>query len=330
MTRKSSALDERLIEFLADGQFHSGQHLADQLGVSRTSINKHISNLEALQLDVFRVHGKGYKLAQPIQLLDYQNLQVALSKPDIPLYLKRVTSSTHDDLRALLHASPEHQLPPGTCVLAEMQRQGRGRRGRNWLSPFGSNLYASFYWPLPDGLNSALGLSVAVGLGVAQVLINAGIEGVNVKWPNDVYIQGHKVAGILVELEGESTGVGHALVGVGLNLSMPERFAQDIEQPFTDVARHVGAPLNRQAWAIELIERVRGVLHEFRQHGLTELIPVWKRLDFFYNKPINIMLGQHIQRGIGQGIDNHGALLVRQDNLLKRYFGGEISIRAGQ
>lgn len=329
MTKRARNIDDQLIEKLADGQFHSGQHLADDLGVSRTAINKHIGKLEQLQLDIFRVHGKGYRLAKPLQLLRYEKLLHDIHDQQAKLYLKRVTSSTHDDLKQLLYDAPATTLSAGTCVLAEMQTEGRGRRGRTWSSPFGSNLYASFFWPLEDGLNSALGLSVAVGIRLAEILEKAGIGGVSVKWPNDVYIQQEKVAGILVELEGQSTGAGRAFIGIGLNLQMPAQSAAQITQPFTDVQKHLSEPIDRHHWATQIINGMRDALSDFSRHGLTELVPVWRRLDHFYGQPIRIILGQHEQIGIGQGIDSHGALLVRQDNGLKRYFGGEISIRSG-
>lgn len=329
MTKRARHIGSQLIEKLADGQFHSGQQLANELGVSRTAINKHIGKLEQLELDIFRVHGKGYRLAAPLQLLRYEKLLHDIHDQQAKLYLKRVTSSTHDDLKQLLYDAPAATLAAGTCVLAEMQTKGRGRRGRTWSSPFGSNLYASFFWPLEDGLNSALGLSVAIGIRLAELLEKAGIEGVSVKWPNDVYIQAEKVAGILVELEGQPTGVGHAFIGIGLNLQMPTHSAEQITQPFTDVQTHVSDPVDRHHWAIQIINGMRDALDDFSRHGLTDLVPVWRRLDHFYGQPIRIILGQHEQVGMGQGIDSHGALLVRQDNGLKRYFGGEISIRSG-
>ena len=328
MSKRRSNIDELLIARLADGQFHSGQDLADELGVSRTAINKHMNNLERFFLDIFRVHGKGYRLAQPLQLLAPATIKGALPVNSAPVYVKHITSSTHDDLSILLKNAPNQRMTAGACVIAEMQTHGRGRRGRSWLSPFGSNLYASFYWPLPNGLNSALGLSVAMGLGLAQLLQAAGVDEVSVKWPNDVYVQGKKIAGILVELEGESTGMGHAFIGIGLNLSMPERLRATIGQPFTDVQRHLLEPLDRNQWAVDLINHIRTMLITFEQQGLENLTEEWRRLDYFYNQPIRVLLGQHEQQGIGQGIDSHGALLVRQGNGLKRYFGGEISIRA--
>lgn len=328
MSKRRRNIDELLIERLADGQFHSGQDLADELGVSRTAINKHMNALERFHMDIFRVHGKGYRLAQPLQLLQRTAIESALPANSAPVYVKHVTSSTHDDLSIILKNAPNQRLLPGTCVVAEMQTHGRGRRGRTWLSPFGSNLYASFYWPLPNGLNSALGLSVAIGLALAKLLQAAGITDVSVKWPNDVYVGGEKIAGILVELEGESTGMGHALIGIGLNLSMPKRLRATIEQPFTDVQTHLAMPLERNQWTVDLISQIRTILLSFEQHGLQNLTEEWKHLDHFYNQPIRVLLGQHEQQGIGQGIDSHGALLVRQGNGLKRYFGGEISIRA--
>lgn len=327
MTAQSVKIDDELVSILADGQFHSGQQLAEQLGVSRTAVNKHINALEALQLDVFRVHGKGYRLPEPLQLLQPLTLQEQLGD-SAPLSIRRITTSTNDDLKAWLEQ--ESVLPAGSAVIAEMQTAGRGRRGKPWLSPFGANLYLSVYWPLENGLSSALGLSVAIGLGLATALIEQGIEDVSVKWPNDIYIQGAKVAGVLVELEGQATSEGHALVGIGLNLSMPDRFKATIDQPFTDIQSHLNAPVVRQHWAALLITSTRQALQQFQQHGLSSQIEQWRALDFFYNQPVRILLGKHQQKGIAKGIDEHGALMVKQADGLKRYFGGEVSIRAEQ
>jgi BirA family transcriptional regulator, biotin operon repressor / biotin---[acetyl-CoA-carboxylase] ligase len=330
MKRNTANVDNRLIEKLADGQFHSGQTLADELGISRTAVNKRIGALEALHLDIFRVHGKGYRLAKPLELLNYNKLHQLLATSQVPLYLKRVTTSTHDDLKDIVRETVGSSLTPGTAVVAEMQTAGRGRRGKHWLSPFGANLYASFYWPLEHGLNSALGLSVAVGIKLATLLQTRGLRDVTVKWPNDIYVQGAKVAGVLVELEGQTNGAGHALIGVGLNLDMPQRFLNQIEQSFTDIQQHLDTPVNRHQWAAALVDTTRDALREFEQLGLEPLIPSWRRLDHFYGKPIRVLLGNHVQLGIGQGIDDHGALLVNQENGTKRYFGGEISIRAAE
>jgi BirA family biotin operon repressor/biotin-[acetyl-CoA-carboxylase] ligase len=327
MKRKTQIIENTLIERLADGQFHSGQRLAEEFDVSRAAINKRIASLEQLDLDIFKVQGKGYRLAAPLQLLNAETLRQNLVDP-ANVHLRRVTTSTHDDLKLLLADSGGEPLPAGTAVIAEMQTAGRGRRGKTWLSPFGSNLYMSMYWPLREGLNGALGLSVMMGIQLARLMRAKGIEDVSVKWPNDVYIAGAKVAGILIELEGQPMGEGHALIGIGLNLAMPERFKTSIEQPYTDIKSHLRGPLVRHEWAAELVNSCRRALSSFESSGLADYQREWVELDHFYQQPVRVLLGNHEQQGIAEGIDENGALLVRQDGVVKRYFGGEISIRA--
>ncbi|RUO34428.1 bifunctional biotin--[acetyl-CoA-carboxylase] synthetase/biotin operon repressor [Aliidiomarina shirensis] len=317
-------LDSRLVLRLADGEFHSGEQLGAELGVSRAAVHNHIEKLTALGLDIFRVSGKGYRLSKPLQLLNENGVRANLPAElgNLPIHLHHVTSSTNDDIRAIIAANPA----PGSCVLAEMQTHGRGRRGKQWHSPFGNNLYLSIYWPLSQGLNAAMGLSVALGLAIAEALSAAGIDKVSVKWPNDVYIDRKKVAGILVELEGQAGGEGQAIIGIGLNLEMADA-GNTIDQPYTSVAAHLNTPVNRNWWAGELISHCMQMLSVHDAENLKSLLDVWRRYDHFYQKPVKLILGQHEQEGICQGIDEFGALLVQQNDGLKRYFGGEISVR---
>lgn len=318
--------DADLIQLLADGRFHSGSSLGEALGVSRMAVNKRIDKLATIGLDIFRVNGKGYRLAQPLQLLQFNEVQQYLPPElhHLPLTLTPITGSTNDDLRALLNGSTTPRR--GTTVLAEMQTAGRGRRGKPWFSPFGSNLYMSMYWPLQQGLNAAIGMSVALGLELALWLAEQGIEKVSVKWPNDVYIDQKKVAGILVELEGQADGEGIAIVGIGLNLTMPETAL--IDQPFTTVQQHKEQPINRNQWAAALVSTCYRALAEHDQHGLSQVVKRWPEFDRFYQQPVRVVLGQHEYSGVGRGIDEMGAFLVDHNGQLKRYFGGEISVRS--
>ncbi|RUO27454.1 bifunctional biotin--[acetyl-CoA-carboxylase] ligase/biotin operon repressor BirA [Aliidiomarina sanyensis] len=325
MERKD--IDSTLLRTLADGQFHSGEVLGQAVGISRASVNKRMKKLGELGVDVFRVTGKGYRLAKPIQLLDGDEIRGNLPyvSRNLPFELLHVIDSTNDELKRLLTNSPE-PLEAGFSVLAEMQTKGRGRRGRPWFSPFGTNLYLSMYWPLKDGLNSATGLSVALGLALARELDQAGIQDVSVKWPNDVYIKGKKVAGILVELEGQAMGEGDAIIGMGINLAMPEESAL-IDQPFTSIEANLEAPMDRNLWAALIMHRCVHALRGHDVEGLANVLATWRRFDHFYNQPVRVLLGQHEHVGIGQGIDDMGAFLVQQEDGLKRYFGGEISVR---
>ncbi|CUS48443.1 MAG: bifunctional biotin operon repressor / biotin-[acetyl-CoA-carboxylase] ligase BirA [Idiomarinaceae bacterium HL-53] len=317
-------LDTQLLQLLADGKFHSGEQLGEALGISRMAVNKRIDKLTMFGIDVFRVSGKGYRLAHTLDLLNQTEIERHLNRPEIPVQLHHVTGSTNDDIRALMRTN---SLPAGSAVLAEMQTAGRGRRGKAWVSPFGTNLYVSLYWPLKHGLNAAVGMSVAVGHAIAKT-IQPHLHGqVNVKWPNDIYIEQQKAVGILVELEGQADGEGSAIIGVGANLMMNSDVS-GIDQPFTSLKRHVKAPLLRNQWAAMIINAIRDGLQQHDRVGLQETLIDWPEFDLYFNKPVRILLGQHEYTGIAKGIDETGALLVEQAQGMKRYFGGEISVRA--
>lgn len=315
----------QLITLLADGQFHSGEALGSALGISRMAINKRVDKLSELGIDVFRVSGKGYRLAKKLELLDIQEITRLIKQESAPVMMRHVTGSTNDDLREMMQQGAA--IEPGTAVIAEMQTSGRGRRGKAWVSPFGSNLYVSIYWPLLHGLNAAIGMSVAVGHAIAKALAPFIDGEVKVKWPNDIYIDNKKVVGILVELEGQVQGEASAIVGVGANLQMADE-TQGIDQPFSSLAAHERNPMSRNQWSAIIIDSIRDGLTAHDQSGLKEVLRDWQDYDLYYGQFITVHLGQHRYVGVAKGIDETGALLVEQDEGLKRYFGGEISVRA--
>jgi BirA family biotin operon repressor/biotin-[acetyl-CoA-carboxylase] ligase len=314
----------RLIELLSDGDFHSGAAIGTILGVSRTAVSQYVSGVQELGLDVFRVTGRGYRLVEPIQLLDEAKIISHLSDYGPPnIQLQRVVSSSNDVVREL---SSEQKIA-GYTVLAEAQTAGRGRRGKQWQSPFGCNLYLSMHWPLSKGMQAAMGLSLVIGTVLAEALQDAGILGVQVKWPNDVLIDGCKIAGILVELEGQASGDANAIIGVGVNLAMPSWLSNQIDQPWTDLRSALEGSFDRNWWAAELIRRFRTALAEFDQFGLTPFINRWLHFDLLALQPVNILMGNQVLEGVAEGIDTQGALLVRRNGILETFHAGEVSLR---
>ncbi|MGL5974056.1 MAG: biotin--[acetyl-CoA-carboxylase] ligase, partial [Aeromonas sobria] len=188
---------QTLITLLSDGQFHSGEQLGEQLGISRAAVSKHMAALKELGLDLFSLTGKGYRLAVPMALYEQGTLQ-ALA-PMAPVHCFPVIDSTNQYLLERVS-----RLQSGESCLAECQTAGRGRRGKPWVSPFGCQLILSMYWRLEQGMAAAMGLSLAVGVAVVQALESLGYQGVELKWPNDLYYQGRKLAGILVEMSGSA------------------------------------------------------------------------------------------------------------------------------
>lgn len=210
---KDNTVPLKLIALLANGEFHSGEQLGETLGMSRAAINKHIQTLRDWGVDVFTVPGKGYSLPEPIQLLNAEKILSQLDDGSVAVL--PVIDSTNQYLLDRIG-----ELKSGDACVAEYQHAGRGRRGRKWFSPFGANLYLSMFWRLEQGPAAAIGLSLVIGIVMAEVLRKLGADKVRVKWPNDLYLQDRKLAGILVELTGKTGDAAQIVIGAGINMAM--------------------------------------------------------------------------------------------------------------
>ena len=313
---------QTLITLLSDGQFHSGEQLGEQLGISRAAVSKHMAALKELGLDLFSLTGKGYRLAVPMALYDQVQLQ-ALA-PMAPVHCFPVIDSTNQYLLERVN-----QLQSGESCLAECQTAGRGRRGKPWVSPFGCQLILSMYWRLEQGMAAAMGLSLAVGVAVVQALESLGYPGVELKWPNDLYYQGRKLAGILVEMSGSAGASCNLVIGVGLNLAMPAREGERIDQAWSEL-RHIQPELvDRNLLAARMLGHLQQAMLTFEQQGLSHFVDDWNRLDHFAGRPVRLLMGEQEIRGIARGIDDRGALRLETSEGIKFYLGGEISLRRG-
>ena len=325
MRRPVFKTKQQLLTRLSAEQFISGQLLANELEISRSAIARHVKELAELGLDIYSVKGKGYRLAKPVDLIDQQQLQNLLQEtlPEMAqLHVFPVIDSTNQfwlDKRADLAVS-------GSGCFAECQTAGRGRRGRKWQSPLGASLYFSMWWQSNSNLSELMGLSVAVGLALTRWLNQQGVPA-KVKWPNDIYVNAEKIAGILVELDTRADGCGQAVIGIGLNVALPETATNQIEQAWTQLEDHLPDPVSRTELAASLYETVLHCLQQFEQSGLASCISDWSLYDHFGNQSIRLLMGQHEIEGICKGIDGNGALLVETVAGMKSYFGGEISLR---
>lgn len=319
---KEHSVKLTLLKTLSDGAFHSGESLGEQLGMSRAAISKHIQGIQEWGVDVFRVQGKGYQLAQPLMMLEEAAIQAQVSNP---VELHPIIGSTNQHLIDNLD-----NIASGTVCLAEYQASGRGRRGRQWISPFGSNLYFSMYWRLEAGMAAAMGLSLVVGVAVVEALENMGFDGVKLKWPNDLYYQDRKLAGILVEMSGQAGGAAHLVIGMGMNLIMQDRESA-IDQPWVSLAEVIGQDrIDRNQLAIAFIQALDKALREYELYGMQDFVERWNRLDNFIGRKVKLIMGNNEICGIERGIDVHGGVLLETEQGLKSYVGGEISLRKGE
>lgn len=309
----------KLVQILSDGEFYSGEYLGELLGMSRAGINKHIQTIRDWGLDVFTVTGKGYCLPEPMQLLAENVIRAAL--PNNAVTVLPVIDSTNQYLLDRLDS-----LRSGDACVAEYQQAGRGRRGRQWQSPFGANLYLSMFWRLEQGPAAAVGVSLAIGIVIAEVLHRLGARDVKVKWPNDLYMQDRKLAGILVELMGKTGDAAQLVMGIGINLRMRASSGQAIAQEWINL-QEAGIDIDRNVLASMLIAELSSALEVFEQSGLSSFVPRWQALDNFYNRPVRLIMGEREVHGIERGINEQGALLLEENGEIKAYIGGEISLR---
>lgn len=306
-----------IIAMLSTQEFVSGEALAERLGISRAAISKHIDVLETLGLSIYSVKGRGYKLATPVSLIDETRLKQGIERRCF--YFDDIPSTNAFML------SHSEELESGDVCIAEHQSAGRGRRGRKWVSPYGSHLYFSLFWRLTDGMSKAMGLSLVVGCSLAKVLGDLGVEGIGLKWPNDVYLDGRKLAGILVEMKGQADSNCELIIGIGVNMAMPDAQGEIIEQPWADL-QGIAMP-DKTEFAVRLQRQLQADLVLFEREGLKAFLERWQASDSFIGKTVNLMMADKVETGVCRGIDEQGALLLDVAGESKSYIGGEITLR---
>lgn len=326
MAKSALVTQRQLLQLLSSGEFQSGQRVADELGLSRTAIANHIKLLQELGLDIYKVKGKGYRLAQPLSLLDATSIIKLKAKTAPDVLVQSITDSTNSQL--MQKVIEGIVKAPGYVIVAEAQTAGRGRRGRAWYSPFGASLYFSMYWRLEQGVQAAMGLSLVVAIALSRVLEREFHLSPSVKWPNDVYIDGKKLAGILVELAGQADAACDVIIGIGLNIQLPQQSHSYIDQSYTDLSSNVDRPVDRNKLVVNLQTELITLLQQFSERGFADFAAEFNRRDHFHRQPVKLS-GSTETTGLCLGVDKQGALLIKTDSGCETFFGGELSLRAG-
>ncbi len=310
----------KLLTLLADGGFHSGNDLGAELGVSRAAVWKRLQRLtDEFGLEVQRVPGKGYRLSHPLSLLVPDALQASF--PSLPVFTYESIGSTNDQAKKLLatYAAP-------LIVLSEHQTGGRGRRGREWSSPFAQNLYLSFAWPVTNGMAQIDGLSLVVGLAVVRAVEKVIGATAQLKWPNDVLINKQKVAGILLELVGDPADLCHVVIGIGVNLNMTG-VNQAIDQKWTSLFNETGRQVDRTAFTQNLLECLDRYLDKQKIHGFPSLKSEWLDAHAWQGCDVVLSSGSETVEGKIIGVGDKGEISMIVNGEERLFIGGELSLR---
>ena len=355
-----------LLRLLSDGEFHSGEALAQQLGVSRASVNNALKPVDQYGLTLFGVKGRGYRLIDPPQWLEVMKINARLNAPDIfhiELSDTGVSSNTILLQRAALGA------PGGSVLAVEWQSAGRGRLGRAWHSGLGNALTFSLLWRFESGLSVLSGLSLAVGIAMMRALKKLDANGIGLKWPNDLIAgapvflmppaaltpalmeqlairlgpqadkslvisqrergqQQGKLAGILIEAQGDMLGPSLVVIGIGLNLRLPQTVRQHIDQPVSELAQVMPVLPERNHLLALLLQELAGMLNEFIRKGFAPLRSEWESYHLYQNRQVKMLLPDSTEVvGIVRGVTDDGALRVETPKGVQVFNAGEISLR---
>ncbi|RYZ71009.1 MAG: bifunctional biotin--[acetyl-CoA-carboxylase] ligase/biotin operon repressor BirA [Lysobacteraceae bacterium] len=304
----------------------SGDTLAHEAGLTRAAMWKRIQALRGAGVEIDAQPGRGYALRHAPELLQVESLvdglPTAVRAGIASIEIAWSLDSTNSEL--LRRPAPEQRV---AVLLAERQTAGRGRRGKQWASPLAAHLYLSLSRQFSGGLARLGGLSLVAGVAVVEALQGCGLSGVGLKWPNDLVVQGRKLGGLLVEGGGEHAGPVRAVIGLGLNVRMPEAAATAIDQPWTDLATLQADPPSRNRIAVALLSHLVPALEQFDAQGLAPFLPRYAAVDALAGHEVRVQVGAATHAGTALGVAPDGALRVRIGEHEQVFHAGEVSVR---
>lgn len=323
---RMTPLTHNVLKLLADGDFHSGEAMARELGMSRASVWHAVRALDSAGLDVYKVRGRGYCLSHPLSLLDRAEIKRKLESETADFTVDVLDSVDSTNSVAMLRA--EQGAPSKLVIAAELQEAGRGRMGRPWHAGIGGALTFSLLWRFSQGAGFLTGLSLVVGISLLRAFKTLGVNGAGVKWPNDLVWQGGKVAGILIEMHGDVLGPSIAAIGIGVNVRLSDAVRGRIDQVAADLETACGHPLDRNEVLVRLLVELQGVLQTFASSGFAPFRDEWQRDHVHQDQVVTLILpDERRETGVARGVAEDGALLIETSDGIRRYHSGEVSVR---
>ena len=323
-------LQDQILTVLGDYRAQSDDSLAEKLNVACSQIEDERRLLMEAGLHLDFLDDRYYRLGIHVELLSKEVIKRHL----MPL---RCSATVACDLKILRTIDSTNRYArehfakselSGVVILSESQTAGRGRLGKVWASPFAANIYMSIIWRFDRGAEALQGLSLAVGVGVRRSLARLGVSGIQLKWPNDVYFEGKKLGGILLEVVGDPKGQCTVIIGVGINVAMPMAAAEEIDQPWIDLMSAGATKVSRNLIVANLIASIFEILNDFPTLGFAAYRDEWESSDLFQGSQGTVSNPAGSVSGTILGVDGSGALRMRLvSGEEQRFIGGELSLR---
>ena len=322
MRRHLNPRYRELLGILSDGRFHSGTELGEKMNTSRTTIAKYVRRLQDMGLDIYVVKGNGYALPESVELLDEDRINSEVGGAPVKVF--DMIDSTNSYMMSYLD-----NFEVGSCILAETQTRGVGRANSVWISPFACQVIISMYWRMNPSVIT--GLSLAVGVATIRALEKFGVGALALKWPNDIYYNNRKLAGILVESRSTMDEKFHVVVGTGLNAISSKSLNQNCEGAIALGEITGQRKISRNDLIITLIKEYRSLMTEFEGKGFAPYHQEWNSRDLYRGervKLVNKISGETIVEGVEHGIDCRGRILIENSRgALEAFNVGDVSLQ---
>ena len=284
------------------------------------------AQISPADVDLSEAEGRLFR-ATPADEMDLERLDGLARLAGLELAIEHypVIDSTNRLLMQRMQAEPTGNL----LVVCDYQRAGRGRRGRQWISPYARSLAFSYAHASSKALHELGGLSCVVGLAVLDVLIDLGVEGARLKWPNDVWIQGSKLAGILVELANRGSST-IAVIGLGMNIALTPEERAAVDQPIADLLSR-GVAVDRNSLLMAFVEKMASYLRHFEHSGFEAFRSAFDAVHLLHRRDVVVHSATEgkslLTHGSVEGVGGSGQLLIRTSRGLEEMLGGEVSLR---
>jgi BirA family transcriptional regulator, biotin operon repressor / biotin---[acetyl-CoA-carboxylase] ligase len=326
MNRAGRHPKEIILGILSQNDFISGESLGKQLGISRPAVGKYITQLKGEGFVIESLSGKGYRLKAVPDILYPDLIRQKVGTRYFGKHIFHFLSIDSTNIQARAMAADGAR--EGTLLVAEYQEKGKGRLNRQWQSPSGKNLLFSLIlrpeWPPQQAFFGTVLASVSLCRAIEDT---AGIKA-GIKWPNDIYTNQKKLAGILTEVSADPDRIEYMVVGIGINCNWSPPKPPPDGQPATSLLKETGQKVSRLALLTRFLGQAEKLYDRAKREGVSWLREEWNHYSLVNNHRLTISSNQKKWNGVGKGIDDQGALILElDDGRQEKFLAGDVQLR---
>ncbi len=324
-----SGLRSKLLEAFskADGDFLSGQKISEYIGCSRTAVWKHIEDLRKEGYELEAVRRRGYRITKKPDKISSNEIQLGLQTNAMGrnIHFAEEVTSTQKIAQTLAAEGAQE----GTIVVADKQTNGRGRMARSWYSPSGTGIWMSMIIRPNIPINNTPQLTLLTAVAIVQAIEEETTLKPDIKWPNDILVNGKKLVGILTELQAEADQVHSVIIGTGINVNqLEDHFPEELRSIATSIYIESGELCERSKLIQSILLKFEALYSLYLSKGFIPIKLLWESYAISLNKVIHARTINGVIEGKAIGIDNDGALLIETDeNGIERIYSADIEIK---